>query len=526
MKPSTRFVLLCCASAVASLGDLRHARADLTEPNGLGVPCDPATDAACMNAGYKEKSLQKYFDERGETIDAKADALTEPAVFSPLCDFTATYVLNQAGKKYGVGWYNSDPASTVRPVDTDIHLIIPNGSPIGVGISSLSIRTDPAYAKGEVGFALVNPQLAFTEVRWNTLCSGCDPPAYWIQAIIYKSTKYLNAYYVAFEDSEVTNNRFGNDGDFNDQVFLLTGIQCKGAGVPCATGQMGVCADGVTDCDQSGTLVCKQETQQRAEICDGLDNDCNGTIDNDVVCPPDQICYRGKCLYNCATGEFPCLENAVCDEGFCVEPSCAGINCPTGEVCQAGICKGGCDGVVCPFDQICRGGRCFNPCAGIVCSGSRVCQLGTCIDTCECNGCETGTECSTVSGRCVEPGCGAISCAPGTHCAGGACVDDCVGVVCPAGQFCEDGECRDLVVTMPPPPTYDLGGIDLTTTIPGTERLDAGTDPDEQTQYLTGGGIGACRVAGTEGAGATGLCVTIAMLVLAIARRHKSHILS
>lgn len=56
------------------------------------------------------------------------------------------------------------------------------------------------------------------------------------------------------------------------------------AGQPCSTGQPGVCADGVTECVNAG-LACTPLAMPSPETCDGLDDDCNGVADDGIVCP-------------------------------------------------------------------------------------------------------------------------------------------------------------------------------------------------------------------------------------------------
>ena len=57
-----------------------------------------------------------------------------------------------------------------------------------------------------------------------------------------------------------------------------------GANVPCDTGQLGVCSSGVLACGLSAdgitiALNCEPTNAEQAELCDGLDNDCDGNID-------------------------------------------------------------------------------------------------------------------------------------------------------------------------------------------------------------------------------------------------------
>jgi surface antigen len=56
--------------------------------------------------------------------------------------------------------------------------------------------------------------------------------------------------------------------------------------LPCDTGLKGPCAEGVLRC-VAGSLACPEVTKPSAELCDGVDNDCNGLVDDGLSCEPD-----------------------------------------------------------------------------------------------------------------------------------------------------------------------------------------------------------------------------------------------
>ncbi len=415
------------ASSVSGL-----AQAGVTEPNGLAVP---------INSG-SEIQLNAFFASRGENIDWINDAHTTPNTFSPLCGFTATYVLNQAGSHFGLAWYND---TGMTPAASDLHQLVPPNSAVGTTFSGTVIRNDPAYTGGLVGFALVGGETHYTDPNYDTLCSGCSPPGPWITALIYASTVTPNAYYICFEDGGTSAFTWDNDGDFNDDVYFVTGISCAGGGQTCDTGMPGICAAGLTQCSATSSTgtTCQQLNQPAAtETCNGLDDNCNGQTDEGAICPASYVCDKGTCVQSCQGGEFMCAPGLVCSaDGHCVDPLCVNVSCPMGQICVAGACKGPCDGVTCPNPEVCRVGACVDPCMGVTCQAGEVCSGGVCIESCTCAPCPMGTACNATSGQCGDPMCTTSMCAAGTYCVAGQCVDDCMGAVCPAGQTCSAGAC-------------------------------------------------------------------------------------
>lgn len=427
-RAMSRRVLSATSSAAIALAALAlsgSARATITQPTGVVMPQDSGS----------EVQLYTMFQQRNDPVNWLADGSTQPAVFSPLCDFQATFVLKQSGSSYAVAWYNALPGLTVAPTGSDLHVVVPAGSPVGAVITGASIKADPAYAGGSIGFALVGGQTHYSEQKWNPKYFNGTP---WITAVIYASKVTPNAFYVAFEDGATNAVAFGNDGDFNDYVYFFEGLLCSGGGNDCGTGQPGVCAAGLTRCDGScGAIVASS-----SETCNGFDDDCNGVDDDGDLCPVGQVCDKGTCVAACSSGEFQCDSSLVCsNSGYCVDPACETVSCPSGSVCVQGTCRAPCDGVVCPGRQLCRVGRCVDPCDGITCPGTQVCSGGVCRTSCNCAPCGAGKSCEASSGACLETSCVNVPCGAGTLCVGGTCVDACQGAACPAGQICQVGAC-------------------------------------------------------------------------------------
>ena len=123
----------------------------------------------------------------------------------------------------------------------------------------------------------------------------------------------------------------GGGADCNDQIpgihpgapELCNGLDdnCDGridegnpaGGAPChIAGLEGACAIGVTSC-ANGPMTCVQTTFPTPEVCNGLDDDCDGQIDEGN--PPGEPCtvpgLLSACAHgmtSCATGTMTCVE--------------------------------------------------------------------------------------------------------------------------------------------------------------------------------------------------------------------------
>jgi hypothetical protein len=509
--------IACVAAALVVCLAATAARANVTEPNGLAVPID---------SGPSEIQLYTFFQQRGENINWQTDAHTTPNQFSPLCGFTATYVLNQAGSHFGLSWYND---TGTQPTAADLHQLVAPNSAVGTTFSGTVIKSDPAYTGGVVGFALVGGETHYTNPAYDTVCTSCSPPGPWITALIYASTVTADAYYICFEDGSTSSTGWNNDGDFNDDVYFVTGISCQGGGQPCSTGLPGICAAGLTQCAASGTTCQELTPPAPTETCNGLDDNCNGQVDEGNPCPEEYVCQQGTCVKTCAGNEFPCPNGLVCDQaGYCVDAACENVTCPSGEVCTSGACKAPCDGITCPFPEVCRVGKCVDPCVSVTCGAGQACDNGVCITSCSCLACGQGLSCDATSGLCLTEACATVTCGSGTNCVGGKCVDDCAGAVCPSGQACSKGSCVDLPdagaadagsgITSPTGDGGTSAGPDASVgdASPAGSAADAGPPPLGKSQAAC-----ACSSVGAGGGGDVMFASAVAALAVAQLRRRK-----
>jgi hypothetical protein len=77
------------------------------------------------------------------------------------------------------------------------------------------------------------------------------------------------------------------------------------------------CKPGKWTCD-AGIEVCKGDVQPGVEVCNGLDDDCDGEADSPEPCPAGSACIAGECAPPCGGGEFPCPGGFKCEDGYCV----------------------------------------------------------------------------------------------------------------------------------------------------------------------------------------------------------------
>ena len=189
-----------------------------------------------------------------------------------------------------------------------------------------------------------------------------------------------------------------------------------GGGQPCPTGLLGVCATGESDCS-GGAPVCNQTVFPSTEICDGFDNDCDGSIDEGNpggggACSTGQAGVCGPGTLTCTGGGVTCEPNVAASTEICdgLDNDCDGgtdeNNPGGGEVCATGNMG------------VCAAGTTACSAGGIVCNQ----DVGPSSET--CNGldddCDGGTdENNPEGGQACSTGLQGVCAAGTTECLGG-----------------------------------------------------------------------------------------------------------
>jgi len=297
----------------------------------------------------------------------------------------------------------------------------------------------------------------------------------------------------------------------------------------------GICVDGAAYCDPSeGVWACNypDEYEEEEITCDGLDNDCDGKVDEPfaklgLTCDGDD--GDGK-----KNGIWVCNEEGtglVCDEDPCAGKECGNGcgECDEGYECKASKCialeEGGSDD---PFPT-CNGITEVGECDGnwlIYCAGGELVEQYCAF----CCGFDKGAGyyACLPKDECPEP----EECVP--DCAGKDCgADGCGGIcgICGEGEVCsEDGECADEM--MDTESKYAVCGECPEGWIcSGTGQCVPGADnnrPDAN-ENLGGNGTeaGGCTAVGTTrgSAGAALLLVLLTLCAFALRRTSRRTVL-
>jgi hypothetical protein len=233
------------------------------------------------------------------------------------------------------------------------------------------------------------------------------------------------------------------DGEIDETADIV--VNDPTIGVTCGTTDVGECLLGVTVC-AAGGAVCSGSIEPRAENCDGLDDDCDGVADD----PGDLIDVGAVCLPpvgQCTAGLTVCTGGAL---------DCVRAVGPSAETCDGvdNDCDGAADDSPVDAGLPCGGGavnggtsQCVQgttACAGGVLSCPG--QVGPSAETCDGvdNDCDGAVDDAALL---VGSVCGSDigECTAGTYvCTAGALV--CSGGTGPAAEICDgaDNDCSGL----------------------------------------------------------------------------------
>lgn len=115
------------------------------------------------------------------------------------------------------------------------------------------------------------------------------------------------------------------NGSVDDSFHIAPGDPCtfdeENSIVSPTSEPAGICTNGVVECTMYGEFACTGITNPQPETCDGLDNNCDGAVDNDPEGAPELSCPAVGCLAQtgvCRNGGWVCpgedsLGEEVCD---------------------------------------------------------------------------------------------------------------------------------------------------------------------------------------------------------------------
>ncbi len=250
--------------------------------------------------------------------------------------------------------------------------------------------------------------------------------------------------------------------------------------------RVGACIEGIRRCVAGALGACEGGVMPLPEVCDGVDNDCNGMVDDGISRP------CGTDVGRCVAGTQRCIAGTW--------GTCSGSTGPGMEVCEGAVDEN-CDGTV---DEGCT---CITGSTRACGSSVGACRPG--MQTCDAAGqwgpCAGGTGpttelCDRVDNNCdgvIDESCGCIggdtrpcgssvgACRPGTEtCSLAGTWAPCAGATGPSPEVCNaiDDDCDAMVdeggVCPRFPPTVRCPGSVSTTVGTSTVLMGSGTDAE------------------------------------------------
>jgi hypothetical protein len=245
------------------------------------------------------------------------------------------------------------------------------------------------------------------------------------------------------------------DGVVDEVCACVVGSVASCYSGPAGSDGIGACQSGISTCLAGGVWgPCSGEVLPNLEVCDGIDNNCNGVVDEGGVCSSIEVCdgidndgdgqidegfdllsdpmncggcgnvcagvcVNGACQITCAPQGTPCDDGNACTVGEVQDGACnciSGMFLPAGSTaaaqvagdCQMLVCDGmggitsvvdnadvPVDGNDCTFDVCVAGMPSNTPSpSGTPCLSGTCDGTGTCVQTCTDNDLDSFTTCA------------------------------------------------------------------------------------------------------------------------------------
>lgn len=100
----------------------------------------------------------------------------------------------------------------------------------------------------------------------------------------------------------------------------------NGSQQECGT-DIGACQKGIQTCIYGVWSSCEGAIFPGPEICDGIDNDCDGSVDEECECISPEVNCNGQCVdlsedpLNCGSCGNECPEDNICIDSQCISPT-------------------------------------------------------------------------------------------------------------------------------------------------------------------------------------------------------------